>query len=208
MGDDSVTITSWRRGVLSLVAGLAATESLVLAFAVSTRPGHTRATLASAFQALVPAPAPAGWSRLPLPNETAVLSYPPTLRRVISDSDAVSAAQLGPGGAYLLYLSATPRQGGENLQNWAANRLRVLRAEDASSVREDAAATGLVFSGGTGSCVIDDYVTRIGAHHFEELACLVHGRSGASVIVAAAPAARWAQSRSLLLRAVAAYRVR
>jgi len=209
MGDDSVTITSWRRGVLALVAGLAATGSLVLAFAVSTRPGHTRATtLASAFQALVPAPAPAGWSRLPLPNETAVLSYPPTLRRVISDSDAVSAALPGPGGAYLLYLSATPRQGGENLQNWAAYRLRVLRAEDASSVREDAAATGLVFSGGTGSCVIDDYVTRIGAHQFEELACLVHGRSGASVIVAAAPAARWAQSRSLLLRAVAAYRVR
>ena len=208
MGDDSVTITSWRRGVLALVAGLAATESLVLAFAVSTRPGHTRATLASAFQALVPAPAPAGWSRLPLPNETAVLSYPPTLRRVISDSDAVSAALPGPGGAYLLYLSATPRQGGENLQNWAAYRLRALRAEDASSVREDAAATGLAFSGGTGSCVIDDYVTRIGAHQFEELACLVHGRSGASVIVAAAPAARWAQSRSLLLRAVAAYRVR
>ena len=208
MGDDSVTIMSWHRGVFALVAGLAATGSLVLAFAVSTRPGHTRATLASAFQALVPAPAPAGWSRLPLPNETAVLSYPPALRRVISDSDAVSAAQLGPGGAYLLYLSATPRQGGENLQNWAAYRLRLLRAEDASSVREDAAATGLAFSGGTGSCVIDDYVTRIGAHHFEELACLVHGRSGASVIVAAAPAARWAQSRSLLLRAVAAYRVR
>jgi len=209
MGDDSVTIMSWHRGVFALVAGLAATGSLVLAFAVSTRPGHTRATtLASAFQALVPTPAPAGWSRLPLPNETAVLSYPPTLRRVISDSDAVSAALPGPGGAYLLYLSATPRQGGENLQNWAAYRLRVLRAEDASSVREDAAATGLAFSGGTGSCVIDDYVTRIGAHHFEELACLVRGRSGASVIVAAAPAARWAQSRPLLLRAVAAYRVR
>ena len=208
MGDDSVTITSWRRGVLALVAGLAATESLVLAFAVSTRPGHTRATLASAFQALVPAPAPAGWSRLPLPNETAVLSYPPALRRVISDSDAVSAALPGPGGAYLLYLSATPRQGGENPQNWAAYRLRVLTSEDASSAREDAAATELAFLGGTGSCVIDDYVTRIGAHHFEELACLVHGRSGASVIVAAAPAARWAQSRPLLLRAVAAYRVR
>ena len=204
MGDDSVTIMSRRRGVLALVAGLAAMGSVVLAFAVSTRPGHTRA---SAFQALVPAPAPAGWSRLPLPNGTAVLSYPPTLRRVISDSDAVSAARLGPGGAYLLYLSATPRQGGENLQNWAVYRLRVLRAEDASSVREDAATTGLAFSGGTGSCVIDDYVTRIGAHHFAELACLVQGRSGASVIVAAAPVARWAQSRPLLLRAVAAYHV-
>lgn len=74
--------------------------------------------------------------------------------------------------------------------------------------REDATATGLAFLGGTGSCVIDDYVTRIGAHHYEELACLVQGRSGASVIVAAALAARWAQSRPLLEQAVAAYRVR
>lgn len=84
----------------------------------------------------------------------------------------------------------------------------MLRAEDASVAREDATATGLAFLGGTGSCVIDDYVTRIGAHHYEELACLVQGRSGASVIVAAALAARWAQSRPLLEQAVAAYRVR
>jgi hypothetical protein len=209
MGGDSVTTMSWRRRALVLVAGLADAGSLVLAFAASTRPGHSPATApVSAFRALVPAPAPAGWSSLPLPNGTAVLSYPPTLRRVISDSDAVSAARPGPGGAYLLYLNATPRQGGENLRNWAAYRLRVLRAEDASLAREDAAATGLAFFGGTGSCVIDDYVTRIGAHHYEELACLVQGRSGASVIVAAAPAARWAQSRPLLERAVAAYRVR
>jgi hypothetical protein len=111
-------------------------------------------------------------------------------------------------GAYLLYLNATPGQGGENLRNWAAYRVRVLRSEHASTVREDAAATGLAFFGGTGSCIIDDYVTRIGAHHYEELACLVQGRSGASVIVATAPAARWAQSRPLLEQAVAAYRVR
>ncbi len=204
-----MTIRSWRRGVLVLVAGLAATGSLVLAFAVSARPGHSRATTAvSAFWALVPAPAPAGWSSLSLPDGTAVLSYPPALRRVISDSDAVSAARLGPGGAYLLYLNATPRQGGEKQRNWAGYRVRVLRAEDASVAREDAAATGLAFLGGTGWCVIDDYVTRIGAHHYEELACLVQGRSGASVVVAAAPAARWAQSWPLLERAVAAYRVR
>jgi hypothetical protein len=202
-------IMSRRLGVLALVAGLAATGSLMLAFAGSTGPGHTRAaTSVSAFRALVPAPAPAGWSGLPLPNGTAVLSYPPTLRPVISDGDAVSAARLSPGGGYLLYLNATPRQGGENLQNWAAYRLRVLTSEDASSAREDAAATELAFLGGTGSCVIDDYITRIGAHHLEELACLVQGRAGASVIVAAAPAARWAQSQPLLERAVAAYSVR
>ena len=209
MGEVSVMIMSRRLGVLVLVAGLAATGLLMLAFAGSAEPGHTRvATSVSAFRALVPTPAPAGWSGLPLPNGTAVLSYPPTLRPVISDGDAVSAARLGPGGGYLLYLNATPRQGGENPQNWAAYRLRVLTSEDASSAREDAAATELAFLGGTGSCVIDDYITRIGAHHFEELACLVQGRAGASVIVAVAPAASWAQSRPLLERAVAAYSVR
>ena len=139
---------------------------------------------------------------------TAVLSYPPEMRRALSDSDAVSAARVGRGGAYLLYLNAIPWQGGENLRNWAVYRLRVLRAEDASWAREDTAATGLAFLGGTGSCVIDDYLTRIGAHHYQELACLVKGRSGASVIVAAAPAARWARARPLLELAVAAYCVR
>ena len=200
-----MAILSRRRVVLALIVALAAAASLTLLFAASAGPGRAPA---SAFRALIPAPAPAGWASLPLPNGTAVLSYPPTLHRAISDSDAVSAARLGPGGTYLLYLNATPRQGGETLQNWAGHRLRVLRAEDASTAHEDAAATGLVFLGGTGSCVIDDYLTRIGAHHYQELACLVQGRHGASVIVAAAPAAGWAQARPLLVRAVAAYRVR
>ena len=62
--------------------------------------------------------------------------------------------------------------------------------------------------GGTGSCVVDDYVTKIGAHHYEELACLVQGRTGASVIVAAAPTAQWTQAAPLLEQAVAAYEVR
>ena len=71
-----------------------------------------------------------------------------------------------------------------------------------------AAAEGVRFRGGTGSCIIDTYVTRIGGHHYEEIACLVQGQASASVIVAAAPAAMWAQERPLLLRAVAAYLVR
>jgi hypothetical protein len=55
---------------------------------------------------------------------------------------------------------------------------------------------------------MDDYLTRIGGHHYQEVACLVQGRTSASVIVAAAPAAAWARARPLLLRAVAAYLVR
>jgi hypothetical protein len=66
----------------------------------------------------------------------------------------------------------------------------------------------VTFRGGTGSCVIDQYVTRIGAHRYQEIACLVQGRTSASVIVAAAPAATWAQASPLLFRAVAAYQIR
>ena len=143
-----------------------------------------------------------------LPNGTAVLSYPPSLSRLAGDTDAVSAARLSPGGAFQLYLNATPRQGTERLRHWAASRLRLLRSDDAASAHQDAAAEDIKFRGGTGSCVIDDYVTRIGAHHYQEIACLVQGRTSASVIVAAAPAAAWARARPLLFRAVAAYLVR
>jgi len=137
-----------------------------------------------------------------------VLSYPPTLHPIAGDKGTVSAAQLGRGGTFQLYLNATPRQGAETLAHWAAFRLRFLRADSAANAHLDAAAQRVRFRGGTGSCVIDDYTTSIGAHHFQEIACLVQGRRNGSVIVAAAPAATWAQTRTLLLRTVAAYQVR
>ena len=199
-----MTVRAARRGryALAAITVIAASAVAVVAFALPGRsPGR-------AFAPLHPAAAPAGWPRAALPNGTAVLSYPPSLRRIAGDTDAVSVARLGPGGAFQLYLNATPRQGSERPQGWAAFRLRLLRSDDAASARLDAAAERVQFRGGTGSCVIDDYVTRIGGHHYEEVACLVQGRTSASVIVAAAPAARWAQARPLLFRAVAAYLVR
>ena len=193
-------LRGWR--LLTVLAALAATAATVVAVALPGRsPGR-------AFLPLVPAAAPAGWPHLTLPNGTAVLSYPPSLHPLAGDKDAVSVGRLGPGGAFQLYLNATPRQGDEQLRGWAAFRLRLLTADDAASTRELAAAEGLAFRGGTGSCVIDDYHTRIGAHHYQEIACLVQDRASASVIVAAAPAATWAQASPLLLQAVAAYQVR
>jgi hypothetical protein len=185
---------------------LAAIAAAAIAFTLVafSRPGHPPGRT---FPRIVPAAAPAGWPHLTLPNRTAVLSYPPSLQRLASDNDAVSAARLSPGGTVQLYLNATPRQGTERLRDWAALRLMLLRSDDASSANEQAAAQGVRFRGGTGSCVIDDYVTRIGEHHYQEIACLVQGRTGASVIVAAAPAATWAQARPLLFRSVAAYLV-
>src|SRR6476469_6715387 len=165
-----------RRGAYAL-AVIAAVAAIVLTVAgcAGGSPGRT-------FPSLVPAAA-ASWPRLTLPNGTAVLSYPPSLRRSAGDTDAVSADQVSTDDTVQLYLNATPRQGAERLQGWAAFRLRLLRSDDAASAHQDSAARGVRFRGGTGSCVIDDYVTRIGAHHFEEIACLVQGRNGGSVIV-------------------------
>jgi hypothetical protein len=193
------------RGRLLLAAMLAAAAVAATAIAAPALAGRPARP---GFPALRPAAAPVGWARATLPGGTAVLAFPPSLHRVISDADAVSAARLGAGGGYQLYLNATPRQGAENLAHWAAFRLRLLRSDDAASARLLAAAGRIRFRGGTGACVIDTYITRIGGHHFTEIACLVRGRTSASVIVAAAPAARWARARPLLLRAVAAYQIR
>ena len=190
------------RYAAAALAAVAAIAAIVIAAAQPGRPAGR------AFPSLHPVAAPAGWTRTALPNGTAVLSYPPALHPVTGDKGTVSAAQVGPGGMFQLYLNATPRQGEETLAHWAAFRLRFLRADSAANAHLDTAAQRVRFRGGTGSCVIDDYTTRFGAHHFQEIACLVQGRHSGSVIVAAAPAASWAQARSLLLRTVAAYQIR
>ena len=198
-----MTIRTARRGSIrvAVIAAVAATV-IAVGFALSGgSPGR-------ASPSLVPAAPPESWPHLTLPNGTAVLSYPPSLRPIAGDTDAVSAGEVSAGGMIQLYLNATPRQGAERLQQWAAFRLRLLRADDAASARQVATAEGVKFRGGTGSCIIDTYVTRIGGHHYEEIACLVQGHASASVFVAAAPAAMWTTESPLLLRAVAAYLVR
>ena len=157
-----------RRATLALGA-LAAAAAIAITAVVSVLPGRSPG---QAFHPLLPAAAPSGWRHITLPDGTAMLSYPPSLRRIAGDKDAVSAARLGPGGRLQLYLNATPRQGTERLAHWAAFRLSRLRSDDATSAHEDAAAEGVKFRGGTGSCIIDDYITRIGGHHYQEIACL------------------------------------
>ena len=165
-----MTASTARRGRYALAA-IAAVAALAITL-VFTLPGRSPGR---AFPPLVPAAAPALWPHLTLPNGTAVLSYPPSLHPLAGDKDAVSAGRLGPGGAFQFYLNATPRQGAERLRHWSAFRLTLLRSDDAASAHEVSAAEGVKFPSGTGSCVIDAYVTRIGAHHYQEIACLVQG---------------------------------
>jgi hypothetical protein len=132
------------------------------------------------------------------------LPLPPRFRAVAGDRGTLTAALFGPAGAYLGYLNATPRQGDERLRSWPDFRLEHLR-DDARSVREDAAAQLVRTGNALRSCVVDDYMTRVGGHDFHEVACLVVQHSAGSVIVAATPTGDPAHAWAVLQRAVAAY---
>jgi len=196
-----------------LVAVLAGCGMAAASHQVSDRPAGTVApvrgtTAVPPVRGLAVRPAPAGWRRAALPGDQAVLAYPPSMHLVSGDPGTVSAAQLSSSGAYLMYLNATPRQGTESLRNWPAFRLRHLLDDDASAARLLAQSRGVSFAGGTGSCIVDAYVTKIHRHHYTELACYVQGRTSASVIIAAAPTAGRATLPRALTRAVGAYQTR
>jgi hypothetical protein len=152
--------------------------------------------------------APAGWHLLTLPDGGAVLAYPPAMNRIEGDRGTVSAARVSSSGGYVLYLNATPKQGNESLSDWPGFRIEHLTDEEASTARLLAASHGVRFLGGTGTCVVDTYVTKIKSHHYTELACFVQGKTGSSVIIAAALSADWKSDSAMLMRAIAAYRVR
>ena len=178
--------------------------------ASATGDGNGKSTdgAVSPVHVLAAKPAPAGWHQVSLSGGGAVLAYPPAMRPVSGDRGTASAAQVSSSGKYLMYLNATPKQGAETLRDWPEFRLEHLTDDDASTARQLAASHGVRFLGGTGTCVIDAYVTKIKAHHFTELACFVQGRTSSSVIIAAAPTASWATASGVLMRAVAAYQVR
>ena len=137
-----------------------------------------------------------------------MLAYPPGMHLVTGDRGSASAAKVGPSGSYLMYLNATPKQSDETLADWAHFRIEHLTDDDASTARLLAASHGVRFLGGSGTCVIDTYVTREKAHSYTELACFVRGKTGSTVIIAAAPSADWKSESGTLMRAVAAFRVR
>jgi hypothetical protein len=160
------------------------------------------ATLFSWFHA---GPAPEGWQSLELPKAMAVLSIPPGATPTPGDPGTVSATVTAPNGDLKIYLNATPQQGDESQSNWPEFRLAHLTGEHAASANRLAERAGMQFRGGPGSCVEDTYVTRIGGHKYREIACLVSGPRGGSVLVAAAPAVSWDRYSDVLEQAVDAY---
>ena len=105
-------------------------------------------------------------------------------------------------GAFRGYLNLTPVQGNEHLHGWAAFRIHHNREEGDRAVIRRAAAEGLRFRTGRGSCVIDEYRTSTAA--YREIACLVAGRRAQTVAVGAAPPQLWPQMGRVLERAIAA----
>jgi hypothetical protein len=194
----SIAVFLLAAALISACGGAGTTSS-------TTRPPpvRPRAALPSAFAWLHPAPVPAHWRVARLIGTTA-LPYPPNWHRIHSDPGTVSAALLDPhSGAVVDFLNATPQQGEETLQNWATFRPDHNREEGDSHVQVLASARGLPFRNGRGSCVIDRY--RTPRTSYQEIACLVHGSRGTSVVVAASLAAAWRGSAPVLERAVSAF---
>ncbi len=159
----------------------------------------------SSFGWLRPLAAPASW-RVARAATGATLVAPPAWTPIHSDAGAVSFAVTAPQGLIAGYLNATPRSGGETLGNWRRFRIGHVADEGAHSVALEASATGLRFTGGTGSCVIDSYSTV--RTRYREIACIVAGANATTVVVGAAPVARWSAERPLLERAIESFRVR
>jgi hypothetical protein len=188
--------------IRALLAALIALATVTAALALAGR--HTHARQPNAFSWFAARTAPPSWQKITLPDHTGTLAGPRSLVRLPADPGTV-ALGLPAGVEDLIYLDATPRQGQEDLPGWATFRIAHLRDDNTASVTVDAHAENLAFLGATGSCVLDEYVTRVGAHHYREIACLVQGLHAASVIVAATPIADWDRYRALLEQVVTAY---
>jgi hypothetical protein len=171
----------------------------------AARPGGGRASGTPApFAWLRPAAAPADWKTGRPPSRTADVGYPPGWRSIRTDPGSFSAALMGAHDRIRGYLNATRRSGAETLANWNRFRPAHNTEEGDRNVISEASATGLRFRSGTGSCVIDRYATTTNAR-YREIACIVRGARGTTVVVAAARAADWTRLAPQLERAVGSF---
>jgi hypothetical protein len=173
--------------------------------AASRVPASGRSSIPGPFAWLASTAPPTTWTRLTLPSGLGSLSVPPRFRAVGGDQGTGTFALLGSDGTYLGYINVTPRQGDERLAGWAAFRLAHLRGDGSISARQHGAVESVRTGQSQRSCVTDDYVTEIGHHHFQEVACLVMTTSAGSVVVAATPSGDPAHLWAQLERTVAAY---
>jgi len=147
-------------------------------------------------------PAPSTWSPAGTVSGGA-LPRPPGWRQERGDKGSVSFVELGHHGAVSGYLNATPRSGGERLENWTRFRPTHNAQEGDRQVRTLSGADELRVRTARASCVVDQYSTRLSA--YRELACLIDDARGSTVVLGAAPPERWAAELPVIERAIAGF---
>ena len=189
-----------------IVAALALAGAAALAACGSSgdeRSGPAAPTRPAAFTWLHPGTVPPGWRTRSLPSGSATLAYPAGWKLTTTDPGTVTATRRA-GGRIVGYLNVTPQQGEETLANWASFRPAHNREEGDTGLAPLAFAGGLRFANGRGSCVKDSYRTGEG-NPYMEIACIVRGQSGTTVIVGAAPPDRWETISPQLERAISSF---
>lgn len=178
-----------RRGYLAvlMVAVVIATTLVVVAAATGSHKPAAAAT----------------WRHATISSGAATVSYPSTWKAIPGDAGTVSFALRDKRGRYRGYLNVTPRQGAERLSGWATFRTRRNAEDGDGQVRIVSAAENVAFIHAHGSCVTDDYISRVGGHRYRELACIVQGRRSTSVFVGAALAADWPKLEPVVRHAAA-----
>jgi hypothetical protein len=163
---------------------------------------------AGVLSSLAPTPAPRTWTSATIASGAATLFYPSGWKPIPGDRGTVTEALRDSGGLYRGYLNVTPRQGTEQLAGWAAFRTRRNTQEGDKRTHTLATAENLSFTNARGSCVIDDYLSRVASHHYRELACIVTGRRYTNVFIGAALLGDWSELGPVVKRAAAALVVR
>jgi len=192
--------------LIAVLTVLGAGSSRARVVSDGTRPASARQALA--FSWLHPAFAPADWLKATTPTSGATLSYPAAWKTIPGDGGTVTVSLRDDRGFYAGYLNVTPRQGAEQLHGWATFRTSHNREEGDRHVSQVAAAEGLHFRNARGSCVIDDYISRVGSHPYREIACLVKGHRHTDVFIGAALRHDWKTLRGTLERAASSLRQR
>ena len=143
----------------------------------------------------------ARWRSVTIPSGAATLAYPASWAPIPGDAGTATVALRDHSGRYAGYLNVTPRQGAERLAGWAAFRIARNEEEGDTELRLLTATEGVRFIDARGSCVLDQYRSRVGAHAYRELACIVSGRTHTSVFVGAALVSAWPAIGPVLKRA-------
>jgi len=194
-------------GAIAIVLAAAVAVLLIAGAGSSGARSRPAAHLGSAgaFSWIHPAPPPAGWQQTTTAAGQATLFYPPGWKAIPGDKGTVTRSLRAPRGLYVGYLNATPQQGTEQLHGWAAFRIDHNREEGDTQVRQLAAAEGLAFTNAHGSCVIDDYLSKVRSNPYREIACLVTGHSHSDVFIGAALKPDWPTLSRSIERAASAF---